>query len=128
MTPYNSVFRGVYLLGQQIGNVTDRVDGRLERLNKDPLIYIGESNVDEQGKNDLAGRVNITIHIYGLMEKRTQVDEVYARLRNGLITGIEEFNYNLSRPTVNLRVLQDVSTEKRIQHYVVEYGVTYSKK
>ena len=128
MTPYSSVFRGVYMLGQSIGNVTDKVDGNLERINKDPLIYIGESSVDEQGKSDLAGRVNITIHIYGLMEKRTQVDEVYARLRNGLITGIEEFNYNLTRPTVNLRILQDVITEKRLQHYVVEYGVTYSKK
>lgn len=128
MTPYSSVFRGVYMLGQTIGNVTDKVDGRLERINKDPLIYIGESSVDEQGKSDLAGRVNITIHIFGLMEKRTQVDEVYARLRNGLIMGIEEFNYNLTRPTVNLRILQDVSTEKRLQHYVVEYGVTYSKK
>lgn len=128
MTPYNSVFRGVYLLGQTIGNVTDKVDGRLERLNKEPLIYIGESTVDERGKGDLTGRVNITIHIYGLMDERSKVDEVYARLRNGLIVGVKEFNYNLTRPTVNLRILQDVSTEKRLQHYVVEYGVTYTKK
>lgn len=130
MTPYHSVFRGVMGLCKSIGigKVTDYVDGDLSRLQDEPLIYLGESSVNEVGKSDLHGRVNHTIHIYGLMKDRKNVDIAYGKIRNGLVIGIEEYGYSLTSPSVSLRVLQDVSTEKRLIHYVVEYGVNYNKK
>lgn len=127
MTPNHAVFRGLWLLCEGVGNVTDYVDGNLERVNNQPLIYLGETSNSETTNTDLNGTVNYTIHIYGLLTDRKRVDEVYVYIRNGMLKGIEEFGYSLSRPSVRLRVLQDNSTEKRLLHYVVEYEATYTK-
>lgn len=127
MTPYHAVYRGVTVLCEGIGNVTDVVDGDLTSIEKEPLIYIGESNVEESGSGDLYGSVSQTIHIYGHMRDRKKTDETFVKIRDGLIGGIEEYSYRLTLPRVSFRVLQDTSTEKKLLHYILEYRVNYSK-
>lgn len=129
MTPGNSVFRGIYKLCKDIHpNTTDYIDGTEEEMRQLPVVYVGELSMSDSSNKDLIGTVNQTIHIYGTLRQRQELDVLVGRIRNEIIRGIPEYNYGLSSPKVNIRTLGDNSMGQTLLHIVMECSVVYNKK
>lgn len=125
MTPYTAVFRRLFATAQENIDTYDYLpDGSAEY----PFAYIGESYGSERGAVDLVGDLRQTIHLYGTRTQRNDLDQAMKRIHDDLLRLVDSYGYYTKMNDFTVQVIQDTSTNTPLIHYVIEVGLTYTKK
>ena len=125
MTPSQAVFRhALYVVGQIIDTYDHLPDGNV----KYPFAYIGESMNTKTMNNDLLGTTLQSIHLYGTLSQRRQLDNYSKLIHDRLMTQQPHLNYHLKVTNYMQRNLQDNSTAQPLIHIVIDVDFLYTKK
>lgn len=95
---------------------------------KYPFIYIGESSNTPNNNSELMGMIRQTIHIYGELKKRSEIDDIVANLHDKITSLTSAFDYNIQIDRINERTLPDNSDTTPLLHTVLDVYLTYTKK
>lgn len=126
MTPNNAVFRQIF---KECLAVTKNTYDYLPNANaKYPFAYIGESSNTPSNNSGMMGVIRQTIHVYGELKKRSEIDNVVTNLHDKIISLTSAYGYNFRVDRINEQTLPDNSDTTPLLHTVLDVYLTYTKK
>lgn len=87
-----------------------------------PFVYIGESQeLPQATKNVLVGRVQLSVHIYGLSTKRKQVSDMKGAILHEArkLRSSKNFNWKIANNQTQPQMLSDKTTNTPLWHAVI---------
>ncbi|HEQ2205920.1 TPA: hypothetical protein ACP0MQ_000024 [Streptococcus pyogenes] len=126
MTPNNAFFRQIF---KECLAVTKNTYDYLPNANaKYPFAYIGESSNTPSNNSEMMGVIRQTIHVYGELKKRSEIDNVVTNLHDKIISLTSAYGYNFRVDRINEQTLPDNSDTTPLLHTVLDVYLTYTKK
>ncbi|AUG50488.1 TPA: hypothetical protein VB744_001426 [Streptococcus pyogenes] len=126
MTPNTAVFRQIF---KECLRVTKNTYDYLPNANtKYPFVYIGESSNTPNNNSEMMGMIRQTIHVYGELKKRSEIDDIVANLHDKIISLTSAYGYNIQIDRINEQTLPDNSDTTPLLHTVLDVYLTYTKK
>lgn len=125
MTPSQATYRHALFV---VGRIIDTYDHLPNGNAKYPFAYIGESINTKTMNNDLLGSALQSIHLYGTLSQRRQLDDYSKLIHDRLMMQDPQHNYHLKITSYMQRSLQDNSTAQPLIHVIIDVDFLYTKK
>lgn len=125
MTPSHALFRCLFAVGQSKVATYDYLP---EAGVSYPFLYVGESTATEGVNKELLGTIRQTVHLYGLREQRTLLDDLSDYLENQARFIQDGYDYHLIYGNCSKQTIQDYTDVQPLIHIVLDFSFTYTKK
>lgn len=125
-TPRQAIFDKVYILSKEVTPST--YDYLPSAEAKYPFIHISSGNDDLASNNDFFGSFTQIINIWATREQRRQLDELYIKLHDKLMTNRQSFEYYTNIKELSTQLIEDNTTGTALLHLVVTAVFNYSKR
>ncbi|MFS1663349.1 hypothetical protein [Streptococcus sp. zg-JUN1979] len=126
MTPSHAIFRQVF--NECLAIHEDTYDFLPDASAHYPFFFVGEGQFTESENLELYGECVQTVHLYGLRQNRSGLDELTAQLLDRLKDLRETFDYQVSFKTANPRDMIDNTDVQPLIHRVLDVRFSYVKK
>ena len=125
MTPTHALFRRLFA----ISNIrVATYDFLPDAKSAYPFVYIGENNGTESPNKDLLSRLRQTVHLYGLMEDRANLDDISAYLESEVKRAHDGYDYHLHHASTSKQIIPDKTDVQPLLHIVLDFTFDYTKK
>ena len=125
MTPERALFRTLFAMMEQFGNVFDELPSPDEKY---PFIFIRQSDNENESNSDMMGTVDFLIDVYGTRYDGAIMDEIKVRINNGFIRLEDAFNYNVRCIRLNMSDRKENNERQTLNRVIITASFEYTKK
>lgn len=125
MTPDFALYRTVYSLLEQFGQVFDEVPSPDEKY---PFYFIRRFENDDESNSDMMGTVEFLIDIYGTRKDINEIDEMKVSLHNSFIRLDEAFNYYVRCTDISMSNRKENDERQTLNRVIITATFEYTKK